>query len=73
MSKLKKKRQEGAGCWWLMPVILALQETAIRKTVVQSWPSANNSPDPISKKPITKKGWFSCLSGKSVSLASMRP
>jgi hypothetical protein len=27
-----------AGCWWLMPVILAIQEAEIRRIVVQSHP-----------------------------------
>jgi hypothetical protein len=42
-----------------MPVILATQEVEIKRITVQSQPPANSSQDlkdPISKKPITKKG-----------------
>jgi hypothetical protein len=34
---------------------------------------ANSSQDPISKKPITKKGWWSGSSGKRTCLANVRP
>jgi hypothetical protein len=44
-----------AGHRWLTPVILATQEAEIRGIMVQS--------DPISKKPITKNGWWSSSSG----------
>jgi hypothetical protein len=40
---------------WLMPVNLATQEAG--RIEVQSQPGASSSRDPISKKPITKKGW----------------
>jgi hypothetical protein len=43
--------------WWLMPVILAIQEAEIRKIMIQSQPQANNSQDPTLKKPITKLKW----------------
>jgi hypothetical protein len=46
---------------WLTPIILATQEAEIRKMVVQSQPWANSSQDPIAKKPLTKKGWWSGL------------
>jgi hypothetical protein len=48
-----------ARCWWLMPIILASQEAEIRRIEAQSQPWANSSWDPISKKPITEKGWWS--------------
>jgi hypothetical protein len=35
-SKCLGKKYAMAGCWWLMPVILATQEAEIRRTVVQS-------------------------------------
>jgi hypothetical protein len=39
-----------------MPVILATQEAIIRRIVVQSLSRVNSVGDPISKKPIIKKG-----------------
>jgi hypothetical protein len=39
-----------------MLVILATQEAEIRRITVGSQPPANNSGDPISEKPTTKKG-----------------
>jgi hypothetical protein len=46
------------GHWWLTPVILATQKAASRRTTVQ---------DPISKKPITKKGLMEWLKVKALS------
>jgi hypothetical protein len=43
--------------WWLMPIILATQEAEIRRISVKMPAQTNSSRDPISKKPITKKGW----------------
>jgi hypothetical protein len=34
---LKKKKNQ-AGCWWLIPVILAIQKAEIRRIMVQSQP-----------------------------------
>jgi hypothetical protein len=42
-------------------VFLATQEAEIRKMEIQSQPQANSSQDPILKKLITKKGWWSGL------------
>jgi hypothetical protein len=42
----------GAGGWWLTPVILATQETEIRRIVAQSQPQAR----PILKSPSQKRG-----------------
>jgi hypothetical protein len=53
-EKLKKLLQSRRR--WLMPVIVATQETKIRRITVQSQPQANNSRDPISKKTHHKKG-----------------
>jgi hypothetical protein len=38
LQKPNFKKNKVAGCWWLMPVILASQETEIRRIVVQSQP-----------------------------------
>jgi hypothetical protein len=40
------EKKEGTGCWWLMPVILTSQETAIRRKPART----NTSTDPVSKK-----------------------
>jgi hypothetical protein len=40
-----------AGCWLLTPVILASQETEIRKITVHSQPQANSLQSPILRKP----------------------
>jgi hypothetical protein len=48
-----------------VPVILATQEVEIRRIVVRSQPKANSLQDPISRKPITKKGWREALSSNT--------
>jgi hypothetical protein len=58
-SKKSTKNKQKARHWWLKPVILAVQETEIRRITVQCQPTANSSQDLISKKPITKKEWQS--------------
>jgi hypothetical protein len=42
-----------------MPIILATQEAEMRRIEVQSQPWQIVLWDPISKKPVTKKGWWS--------------
>jgi hypothetical protein len=42
-----------------MPVILAVQEAEIRRIVVSSQSRQIACETPISKKSITKKGWWS--------------
>jgi hypothetical protein len=46
-------------CQWLMPVLLATLEAEIRKISVWSQPWGISVQDLISKKPITKKLWWS--------------
>jgi hypothetical protein len=50
-----------AGCQWLTPVILATQEAEIRRIEVRSQQGQIICETPISKKPITEKGWWSGL------------
>jgi hypothetical protein len=50
------KSSSVAGCQWLTPIILAIQEAEIRRIEVQCQPLANSLRGHISKKPITKKG-----------------
>jgi hypothetical protein len=58
MGVVTWKRMEGtlfknwkiAGCRWLIQVILAIQETEIRRITVQSQPRQNSSQDPSSRK-----------------------
>jgi hypothetical protein len=42
-----------------MLVILATQEAAVKRVMVQSQPRANSSHDPIPKKTTTEQGWWS--------------
>jgi hypothetical protein len=54
----KNTRHQAGHRWLTPPVILATQEVEIRRLTI--WSSlANSSRDPISKIPITKKGWWS--------------
>jgi hypothetical protein len=55
------KKDTGAWCWWLKPVILATPEAEISRIVIQSQPCSSG--DPIVKKPITKKGLVEWLQG----------
>jgi hypothetical protein len=47
-----------------MPVILAIQDTEIKRITIQSQPQANSLRDPISKIPNIKQGWWSDSSGR---------
>jgi hypothetical protein len=51
-------RKTQAGHQWLTFVILATQEAEI-KIAVRSQPEASSLREPISKKPFTKKDWWS--------------
>jgi hypothetical protein len=51
------KKKESTGYQWLTLVILATQETEIRRIEFQSHSQANSSQDPISKMSITKEAW----------------
>jgi hypothetical protein len=74
-SKINKNSLKGAGCPWLMLIILATQEAENRRIAVQSHLQANSSRDPLLKKKKNppKKSWWSDSSSKSLYLASMRP
>jgi hypothetical protein len=51
------KKSNLAGCWWLIPVILAIQEAEIRRIAVQSQLWTISSRDPILKNSSQNKGW----------------
>jgi hypothetical protein len=59
-----------AGCWWLMPVILATQEAEIRKITIRSQlgqtvnETLPQKKKKKKKKPFIKKGWWSGLSSR---------
>jgi hypothetical protein len=46
INKIKAKKN--SQMWWLMPVILATQDVAIRRIMVRSQPWINSLRDPIS-------------------------
>jgi hypothetical protein len=48
-------RASKAGCRWLMSVVLATQETEIKRITLWKPAQANSSQDPISKKHHHKK------------------
>jgi hypothetical protein len=52
-----------AGCWWLMPIILATQEAKIRWNTIEASPGKKLR-RPYTKKSITKKGWWSGSNGR---------
>jgi hypothetical protein len=56
------KLSSEAGHWWLTSIIIATQRS--EGLQFEASPGQNNSQDPISKRPITKKGWQSGSSGK---------
>jgi hypothetical protein len=58
------KKLEG-GWSWLTPVMLVTQEAEIRRIAVTSQPPVNTLQDPILKKPITKKDWWSYSGGRN--------
>jgi hypothetical protein len=50
------KRQDKPGPYqWLTPVILATQETEIRRVMIRSQPRANSLQDPISENKTLHK------------------
>jgi hypothetical protein len=53
ISVLEKRKP---GTWWLMPVILATQEAAIRRIIVGRPAQANSSVRPYLKKTLHKRG-----------------
>jgi hypothetical protein len=57
--KQTNKQKNQAGHRWLMPIIPATQEAEIKRIMVQSQSGQTVPRDPISKKPITKKSWWS--------------
>jgi hypothetical protein len=54
-------KQVAVRCWWLTSIILAYSRGRDGENLGSKPAWANNSKDPISKNPITKKGWWSGL------------
>jgi hypothetical protein len=48
-----------AGCWWLTPAILAIQEADVRRTALRSQPGQIVWETLSQKSPSPKKGWWS--------------
>jgi hypothetical protein len=59
VENLKQGNSMMVRCWWLTPIILATQEAEIGRITIGSQPRQIISLDLISKKPFTKKGWWS--------------
>jgi hypothetical protein len=59
----KQNKQKLAGCWWLLPVILATQEAKIRRIVVRSQPQQIVFETLPGKKNLHKKGLVERLKG----------
>jgi hypothetical protein len=62
-------KSESTRCWWLIPVILATQETEIRRIVVQRQPrqmvyETLSQKKKTKKTPFTKQGWWSGSRGR---------
>jgi hypothetical protein len=55
-SILKKKAKRLAKNWWLMPVVLAIQETEIKRIMVPGKPKQKCLQDLISRE----KSWVWC-------------
>jgi hypothetical protein len=60
------KKVSLAGCWWLIPVILATQETEIRRIAVQSQPRQIVH-ETLSRKYSSQKGLAEWLKVKALS------
>jgi hypothetical protein len=69
------RTQKDAGCWWHMPVILAVQETEIRRIAIQSQPGVIVR-ETLTRKYTTQKRTgrvaqvIQCLSSKPEALSS---
>jgi hypothetical protein len=59
LRKLTVNIKNKAGCPWLTPVIPATQKAEIKEDCGSKPAWASSSQEPISKKKITKKGWWS--------------
>jgi hypothetical protein len=59
--------QKQVRCQWLTLVILATQEAEIRRILVRRFAWTNSLQDPISKKPIAKRGLVEWLKVEALS------